>query len=176
MFDFLKRKQDAVDEAKARYGCSHPETRLTLVTCSNGAIQYKRQCLHCHQATSSPLPHKSLTETEKRSAVPFDYDAKSSNRKWFYAERQKLTSEAFWGEYRRYLESDQWKRISRQVLQRDRYTCQYRITGCTSRATEAHHLTYARVGRESLEDLIAVCHHCHEVITDESRRQWRTIE
>ena len=34
-------------------------------------------------------------------------------------------------------------------------------------ATQVHHLTYKRVGREMLFDLVAVCADCHEVVHEE---------
>jgi len=50
---------------------------------------------------------------------------------------------------------------SRAVLERDLRLCQ----GCRQRpATQVHHQTYRRVGREMLFDLVAVCDECHDAI------------
>ena len=60
--------------------------------------------------------------------------------------------------YLLHLQSDYWKNIRLQVLERDNNTCQE----CKEKpATEVHHLTYERLGNELLEDLLAVCRICH---------------
>ena len=88
-----------------------------------------------------------------------------------------------------YLKSDEWKRKRDAVMQRamqsfmpaspvirrtvDRYgrviksiaverlpICEN--DGCTNEATQVHHLTYERIGKERLDDLQALCRKCHE--------------
>lgn len=65
-------------------------------------------------------------------------------------------------EYRtEYLLSNDWRQKSTIVLNRDKvcYICQ------RNSATDAHHLTYERLGVENLEtDLIGVCRICHNRI------------
>lgn len=65
-------------------------------------------------------------------------------------------------EYRtEYLLSDDWRQKSSIILNRDKicYICQKQS------ATDAHHLTYERLGVENLEtDLIGVCRNCHNRI------------
>ena len=65
-------------------------------------------------------------------------------------------------EYRtEYLLSDDWRHKSSIILNRDKicYICQKHS------ATDAHHLTYERLGVENLEtDLIGVCRTCHNRI------------
>lgn len=65
-------------------------------------------------------------------------------------------------EYRtEYLLSNDWRQKSFIVLDRDKicYICQKQL------ATDAHHLTYERLGVENLEtDLIGVCRNCHNRI------------
>lgn len=65
-------------------------------------------------------------------------------------------------EYRtEYLLSDDWRQKSSIILNRDKicYICQKQS------ATDAHHLTYERLGVENLEtDLIGVCRTCHNRI------------
>ena len=89
-----------------------------------------------------------------------------------------------------YLKSDEWKRKRDAVMQRamqsfmpaspvirhtvDRYgrviksialerrpICK-EDKGCTNEATQVHHLTYKRIGKERLDDLQALCRKCHE--------------
>jgi 5-methylcytosine-specific restriction endonuclease McrA len=61
-------------------------------------------------------------------------------------------------EYAAYLRSPEWeaKRRGRMAL------AQYRCEVCnTGRDLHVHHRTYARRGRELLEDLIVLCSECH---------------
>lgn len=67
--------------------------------------------------------------------------------------------------YAEYLQSDEWLSLRLRVLARDQYRCQ--ITGKTSQAgdpLQIHHLTYARVGCEDLDDLITVCRSAHRLV------------
>jgi hypothetical protein len=60
--------------------------------------------------------------------------------------------------YDAYLQSDAWRAKRARVLQLAGGVCQ----DCgRARATDAHHLTYARLGAERPEDLRALCPRCH---------------
>ncbi len=61
-------------------------------------------------------------------------------------------------EYQRYLESADWQHLRQRVLRRDGHACRF----CGARASEVHHLTYARIFNETEYDLVAVCGACHE--------------
>lgn len=68
--------------------------------------------------------------------------------------------------YEIYLKSDEWRAKREKVLQRSRGRCE----GCDDRAaTQVHHLTYRRLGRELLFDLVALCGECHGTVHDERR-------
>ena len=63
--------------------------------------------------------------------------------------------------YNEYLQSDVWKRRRQRVLERANYLCE----SCMEEpATLVHHLTYDRVGKEPLFDLVALCDNCHKQI------------
>ena len=62
-------------------------------------------------------------------------------------------------EYPNYLISNEWQVKRFSVLQRAKNLCEKK--GCTEKVTDIHHLTYANVGLEPLEDLQALCHECH---------------
>ena len=64
------------------------------------------------------------------------------------------------GAYAEYLASDHWKSIRTQVLQWWGNKCCL----CKEKATEVHHNSYERSGREDLTDLVAVCRVCHKRI------------
>ena len=72
-------------------------------------------------------------------------------------------------DYDAYLGSDQWRTRAREIRERDGLTCQ--VCGATDVPLEVHHLTYDRLGHESDEDLLTVCHSCHEAIS----RSWRSM-
>ena len=61
--------------------------------------------------------------------------------------------------YREYLKSDAWQRKRYVVLKRDNWTCQE----CSAKATEAHHLKYAKyqIGKEPIDWLVSLCSPCH---------------
>jgi len=69
--------------------------------------------------------------------------------------------DGWWDRYNAYLETPQWQTLRLAVFKRDGYLCQH----ChKARATDAHHLTYVRMGHEDLADLLSVCKSCHETI------------
>lgn len=82
--------------------------------------------------------------------------------------------------YKEYIASTQWKKKRKQVLERARYRCE-KCKIPTDRL-EVHHLTYDRLGREDLHDLLAVCQDCHKVEDKlranrtEANRYWRAVD
>jgi len=75
-------------------------------------------------------------------------------------------------DYQRYLASREWALLREAVKMRASITgdpayavCE-RCNGAPVRAT--HHLTYERVGRETLDDLLGVCAGCHEYLSGKS--------
>ena len=70
--------------------------------------------------------------------------------------RPRKSKRAWWKWYGTYLASDNWKKRREEVIARANGLCP-----CGKPATQAHHLTYARVGHERKTDLVAVCRWCH---------------
>jgi hypothetical protein len=63
------------------------------------------------------------------------------------------------GFYQAYMASDAWQARSQRTLLLAGYTCQR----CgRARASQAHHVTYDRLGAERDEDLQALCKRCHD--------------
>lgn len=59
--------------------------------------------------------------------------------------------------YADYLASEHWQHVKQRYRESDRpQKC-----SCGARATDLHHLTYVRLGREKLADLEALCRDCH---------------
>lgn len=83
-------------------------------------------------------------------------------------EEIRSNNNAFWEEYKEYLNTDKWKIKRVRVLQRDKNLCQACLT---SPANQVHHLTYAHVFDEPLFDLISVCARCHNKITEMDRER-----
>lgn len=66
------------------------------------------------------------------------------------------------GDYKAYLQSDEWKRIREQALKRDGYTC--RMCG-TAINLRVHHVNYEYVGTEhELDDVVTLCEECHSKV------------
>ena len=70
--------------------------------------------------------------------------------------------------YKRYMRSPEWFAKRKLVLERDNYCCQ---TCLETERLEVHHKTYDRLAHEPLEDLITLCHWCHEAITSITRKR-----
>ncbi|HEV8653179.1 MAG TPA: HNH endonuclease [Actinomycetes bacterium] len=67
--------------------------------------------------------------------------------------------------YQEYLESPEWQAKRALALERDGHQC----TEChRADRLEVHHITYVRLGRELLEDLVTLCFHCHMDRHDDS--------
>jgi 5-methylcytosine-specific restriction endonuclease McrA len=81
--------------------------------------------------------------------------------------------------YPDYLRTDCWWKVVRQCcMENAKYICQAKttcVTGvpirCSRRATEAHHLTYIRLGHELPEDLMAVCDSCHRAMHNRTAKR-----
>ncbi len=68
-------------------------------------------------------------------------------------------------DYKRYLASREWALRKEQVLDRSRGFCER----CGLAPYEStHHVTYAHIGNEPLEDLLGVCNPCHEFLSAKS--------
>lgn len=90
---------------------------------------------------------KSFETTLEREArrAQWNYESQEKSRQW-------------WAWYEGYLRTPEWWLIRDKVMRRARGICE----GCgEARATQVHHLTYQRVGKEMMFDLVAVCDECH---------------
>src|SRR4051794_7744951 len=56
-----------------------------------------------------------------------------------------------------------WKRLRREVLERDRYECQERLPGCTGHASQVDHIVNTAVGGAPLDpdNCQAICTPCN---------------
>ena len=155
--DTIQRYQDPIES------CEH-SLEIRKLVCSNGAIQFKKQCTQCGKGLTA-IAQRTLTRQEQVGAPLYDSELQANVRHAAWEQRKGLTEaeeRACWQEwYNGYLNSAVWRRRRKAVLDREHRICQ----SCKKvRATRAHHLTYANVGAEPLFELVAVCTYCHKEI------------
>lgn len=112
---------------------------------------------------SRGLKHKRRTKPQKKAKVritPID-PSKPMGLPVNFTPSSRMTPE-----YIEYIASKVWRKKRRRVFYRDKHKCQE--CGAT-RWLQVHHLTYKRLFREPLSDLITLCRDCHKAahgITD----------
>lgn len=68
-------------------------------------------------------------------------------------------------QYHQYLKSESWRRIREALFKQRGIRCEKcGLKGGNKSAFDIHHLSYARIFEEELEDLIIVCRPCHNKI------------
>ena len=162
-----RRNLIAADDGRSR--CDHTITTYVIRTLSDGRIAFGFQCLVCgyYRAVKAseavnPVPYDDTISQEFFKSQRDSYERKRA------AQERALEAEQaeWWRRYNEHLRSDAWKALRAKVIKRESGLCQ----GCREqRGTQTHHLTYARVGRELLTDLVLVCDACHE-LAHEGRR------
>jgi hypothetical protein len=171
--DYLTAERDRKIQAiKDRYECDHRSRHVVVVVAVNLTRMYCWQCKDCGQRIGDWVKKASLDPAVLRSAPELDRDLKYR----LYAEQDKEIKQvlvqyaSLWklrqSLYRVYVTegSPEWHCRRRAALARDNYTCT--ICG-TRRATQVHHITYAHLGNEPLEDLQSVCEECHSDLHNE---------
>lgn len=73
--------------------------------------------------------------------------------------------------YGKYLETPRWSNLRKHILERDGHLCI-----CGRIATEVHHKTYERTGKEFLSDLVSLCESCHTLIHLLKDREKEAVE
>lgn len=61
--------------------------------------------------------------------------------------------------YQQYLQTRHWKLLRSKALKKAKGKCQ--LCNASGQQLDVHHRTYDHKGRESLSDLIVLCHDCH---------------
>lgn len=103
------------------------------------------------------------------SAEPFDWSllrhAQKKRDAYLETVRHRIgwtdqtLSHLYRNAYADYLQSAEWRRVRSAVMRRANGVCEV----CNAApASEVHHLTYDRIGNESLTDLVAICRGCHQ--------------
>jgi 5-methylcytosine-specific restriction endonuclease McrA len=148
------------------HGCDHSgrHSKVRQRT-ESGRIVGRKVCEDCGTPFGSQIR---LSLCGPGEPIPFDADRRfyeARNEAYFLLcrrkdEERKKESDEWWLAYDKYLGTDRWRDKRRLVLKRCDGVCE----GCRlAPAAAVHHLTYERVGRELLFDLVALCHECHNV-------------
>jgi len=147
--------------------CEHNDKVVVYKEDSAGRRMYRMQCTRCGYTTSNIKQDPAVI----RFASPWADD--QLYRELLYnietqtnEEIKRRAEQTRRQQYTSYLNTKEWQTKRKAVLERDGYTCQARLEGCTGRATQVHHKTYQHIYSEPLFDLEAVCIHCHEILTE----------
>ena len=144
--------------------CMH-EWAVYVKVISNGQKRYKWHCMHCGKSEGNGILKKDLTPEIEATAIPYNgrldrWDERLEEAKEKWREEKNRVWKAWYNDY---LRSSVWERKRELVLKRCRRLCE----SCMSAtATQAHHTSYALVGREPLFHLRGVCDECHEFIKE----------
>jgi hypothetical protein len=88
----------------------------------------------------------------------------ANSRAWRRLNKKKQKHLAQEKRYDRYLRSRAWQKKRAKVLKRANGICE--ICG-DDPPTQIHHLTYQNLGHEQLDELRALCNHCHIMLHEE---------
>lgn len=66
------------------------------------------------------------------------------------------------------MRSPAWLKKRLERIEKDKFRCR---TCWSKELLEVHHLTYDRFSNEDLDDLITLCHDCHEAVTQVIRKR-----
>jgi len=104
--------------------------------------------------------YKKKKEEKKRKKLESKGIAYVPNRKFIpkniFDERVKF--------YKRYIKSDAWKLKRLDAIKHHGQDCQQCGHFLPISMIQVHHITYKRLGKELMEDLMIVCKPCHEKI------------
>lgn len=157
-------KAAAYAAIEAKYRCAHENRELRLRVIADGRTAHYRQCIICGHAGNT-VPKKTVrAEHEGQNAPPFDNDLEyrwHGRKHAEYLSTYKKIEPLLRAEYEAYLVSDRWAERRAATIQAANGICQ-----CCEHfpATQAHHLTYERIGNEHASDLMAVCSFCHDLL------------
>jgi 5-methylcytosine-specific restriction endonuclease McrA len=152
-------------EVEARYACPHSKTILRNKPDKIGRPMIAHQCLRCGSKVGAYQPSSSYSKAEQQNLPIWDRELEKSYSSGKYKEMARLwqaeqdKEKADWRRrYEAHLQSAKWKALREKVIERAKGYCE----GCGhNKATQAHHLSYERMGEEMLFDLVAVCDDCH---------------
>lgn len=157
-------KQEAYAAIEVQFACMHSDRELRLRVTAGGRPAFYRQCTRCGNAGKAISKRDAAEELHGADAQVFDTELEL---RWFaqkhatYVATYHAIKPEVEKEYQTYLSSPTWFAKRDAVIQKAKAVCE-----CCQyfTATQVHHLTYARIGKETSEDLMAVCGYCHGVV------------
>lgn len=145
------------------YSCEsdfHSETENYAVweQCSNcgnkrGNARKKREFSKSQLSRSHEFLFEDIEQRKKEFILLANRLEKTKKEETFTNKHQKYTY---------YINSERWRKISKEVLKRDKNRCQSCLV---NEAVEVHHADYTFLENEPLFTLFSVCRSCHEIIT-----------
>jgi len=114
------------------------------------------------EARQAAKPQELTVEEDMAIATMLD-NARAIERVKYYLTDMTALPNTLYDEYQQYLRSRKWKNLRHQAIKRDNFRC----TGCGYIGVlEVHHTHYKGVFEMefSVDQLISVCHECHEDI------------
>lgn len=147
--------------------CESHNSHLVRKQNSAGHWMYTYQCIACGQIDRSKtghgpwIPKPAAVDLE---SVPLWSDsiaeAAIQAAKFAAAAAQAQQDQEWWDRYDDHINSVKWQVLRNKALRRDNWLCQ----GCLEAAAEhVHHLTYERLGKELICDLVSLCSDCHQI-------------
>lgn len=124
-------------------------------TIASGATRFYLECDSC----GSTVQIRN-NDPRTRTAVPYRGIREQRWTEWSAVQEAKKQRDdrEWWAKYEAHLASDVWKALRLRVFEREAGLCQ----GCRlASGTQVHHVTYKRLGRELLTDLVLFCDDCH---------------
>lgn len=143
--------------------CYHENTSWRKFRRMGGAIGFAHQCADCLRKVGGYREAWDLPERLDPASVPW---AKKREGATGLGGRGNSSRRAR-DDFRR---SAAWRRQRARVLERDGYSCRLYLEGCTEKATEAHHKSYADpIEKTPDSEIIAVCTECHRLHHERTR-------
>ncbi|MBS0582929.1 MAG: hypothetical protein JSS42_07490 [Proteobacteria bacterium] len=157
-------KQKAYAAIEARFACLHTTRELRLRIIEDGRPFFYGQCTRCGNAGRAISKRDAIGELKGADAPMFDAELQP---KWrarkhaAYVATYHAIEPELEAEYQAYLSSPAWYAKREAAIQEANGVC---VCCQHFPATQAHHVTYERIGCEAPSDLMAVCSFCHGLI------------
>lgn len=158
---FRKDHQDCNEDEHVTIRLLHSEM--------HGRMYYRFICMKCGLWMGMVAKVNIIAPVEKH-AVSFEQEKRNQeklheakHKAWMenWEKQRNFEREQRRAEYRKYLQSDQWRQKRAAVMRRANGICE----GCQrARAVEVHHKTYENIFNEPLWDLVASCEACHRSV------------
>lgn len=166
MKSFVDQKRAAYAAHHEKFDCACQSVALKRRVIAGGGVQYVQQCIQCGRAAGQPISKANALRSNGMNEPPaFDPQIlerwEEAKKRAALAIERNFDRSAFFIDYDKYLQSDEWAARRTLVLKRAAGVCEG--CGCDSPA-QVHHLSYAHVGFEFLFELVALCDPCHQRI------------